>query len=124
MKHESTLNKIESNLPDAVKNLWLELVMDQELQKKPAATKYEALMKFLDKAKGKSEYKLSENETSVRSSTKYCVATGKSFHVNTKEKDKDKDNKDSKHYPCFACSDGSTNPVSYTHLTLPTILLV
>ena len=118
MSNESIIANIESKLPGIVKKDWIDIVFKEGLNKKSADEKFTSLMKHLSDNKEKAEYQLSESGlTGTKTGTKYCLVTGKTFHINSSpsqggmlhEASGPPPASEIRFAPCLACSDGATD---------------
>ena len=118
MSNESIIANIESKLPGIVKKDWIDIVFKEGLNKKSADEKFTSLMKHLSDNKEKAEYQLSESGlTGTKTGTKYCLVTGKTFHINSSpsqegmlhEASGPPPTSEIRFAPCLACSDGATD---------------
>ena len=117
LANETLLAKIESKLPENYRHDWMKIVADEELGLKSSTIRYKTLMKHLEKTKTMSEAELSNSVISTSSSSKYCLASGKTYHVNVKSSKSSEGQAKKNIRPCFVCSaDGATNLESANHL--------
>ena len=75
-------------------------------------------MNHLSESKKKARYQLAESDMSIsKTGTKFCLVTGKTFHINSSPIGDGMSHDASSHFParevqfapCLACSDGVTN---------------
>ena len=122
LANHSNISKFESKLPMNISIDWSKEIIDEDLNKKPSKEKFLAFMKFLNKAKERIDYLVSQNAAGgcAKSTTQMNFVVGSTFTAKAGEitvtgaGKKVKPDRFLK--PCLACNvDGATNLTSIIH---------